>query len=149
MYALEAPAQVTQDVVTGVATVKSGTKAETHKKGGFFKQWRALKKGMKLAKAWVQDQVGNMDSLALILFIIGVILICLGAFISVALLYVGLAAMLTSDVLSFVILATSEDPKARKKAKTILWASLALVLLAAIIALLAYVLLIAALAAIF
>lgn len=152
VYALEAPAQVVTELHAYSETNSSETKAKQHKSGGFFKQLRAvkaMKKALKQTKSWVQEQSVNKGKIALGLFIGAIILIGIGAFISSALLYAGLVAFIASDILSFVILATDEEPKPRKIAKTILWASLTLVLIAALLALLAYVLLIAFFAALF
>ncbi|HLP95195.1 MAG TPA: hypothetical protein VK168_14225 [Saprospiraceae bacterium] len=152
VYALEAPAQVVTEQHAYSETSPSETKAKMRKSGGFFKQLRAvkaMKKVLKQMKSWVQEQSANKGKIALGLFIGAIILFSLGTFISSVLLYAGLIAFLASDILSFVILATEEDPKSKKIAKTILWASLVLVLIAALLALLAYVLLIAFFAALF
>lgn len=152
VYALEAPSQVVTEQHAYAESSPFETKTKLRKSGGFFKQLRAIKamkKALKQTKSWVQEQGGNMDTFALLFFIIGISLIAIGAFISAAILYVGLAALLASDILSFIILATWEDPKARKTARTILWASLALVLIFALLVLLAYAILIATLGAIF
>ncbi|HAD14084.1 MAG TPA: hypothetical protein DCF33_16800, partial [Saprospirales bacterium] len=122
------------------------------KKGGLIKGFqavKALKKGLKQTKAWMQEKAANKSKIALGLFIGAIIMFSLGLFISSVLVYAGLIALLASDILSFVILATEEDPKSRKTAKTILWASLALVLIAAILTLLAYLLILSFIAAIF
>lgn len=152
VYALEAPSQVVTEQHAYAETSPFETKTKLRKSGGFFKQLRAvkaMKKGLKKAKAWVQEQAPNKGKIALALFISALVLFGIAAIVSSVLFYAGLVAFIASDILSFVILATDEEPKTRRIAKTILWASLALVLIAALLALLAYAILIATLAAIF
>lgn len=122
------------------------------KKGGVpnrFLAMKALKKGLLKGHKWIQDRAGKLSQSALYIFIGALILLTIGAFISVALVYAGLFALVTSNILSIFIMATEEDKKAKRIAKVILWTTLALVVVSLLLLLVTYLLLAAFFAAIF
>jgi hypothetical protein len=152
VYALEAPRQASVPWEAHLSLEKSVKKEKKHKKIGVFKRsllLKALKKGFFRGKTWIQLRAEKLGNAALYTFIGALILLVIGGFISVALLYAGLFVLLASNSISFVILATEEDKKARKIAKTVLWATLALVVIGLILFLIAYLFLLAFFAAIF
>lgn len=148
-YALEAPVPAAVSSEAPQALEKS---VKTNKKGGLnkgFQVVKALKKGILNGKKWIQDRAGKLGQTALYIFVGALILLAIGSFISVVLAYAGLLALLASNIISLVILATEEDKKAKKIAKVILWTTLALVVVSLLLLLITYLIFFAVLTAIF
>ena len=135
VYALEAIPLTAHSTET-VAQDKSENTGKTYKKPGFFKQLRmvkSLKKELKHLKTWTEDEkASRLANTALLLFPLSLILMAMASIVGF-LVYVGLALLLTSNIISFVVLSTEENKKSRKIAKSILIATLALVLLGVLI----------------